>query len=213
MNYKAFACMNVALIGNEKASTTLAQGLALAGHQVYIGVKDIEDVAPDFLADEFDNVFITSIEDAAAAADLVIIATNPAQVREAAYMLDDVRNKVIIDAAYMSYDENAGYLNTLHAIKAITGSPYVVKCFNAAGFEPLPRAVRDEQAINMFVAGDNRKAKEVARLIARDLGYADCHDFGGSESATLLDEMAICYHHLAARKEKGEKIAIKIVRD
>ena len=213
MDYKAFVRMNIAIVGSEKMTATLAQGLAIAGHEIFIGLEEEEQIQLDFLIEEFDNIYLTTIENAAAHADLIIMATTPEKVREAAYLLDDVRKKVIIDITYMNCTNTEKYLDTLSAIKSITGSQFVVKCFNAAGFEPLPRAVRKDNAINMFFAGDNRKAKEVARLIARDLGYAECYDFGGSDSVFLLDEMAICYHHLAARKMQGEKIAIRITKE
>lgn len=212
MGYKAFASINIAVIGNGKMASLLAQGLSLAGHEVLIGIREDQSIQLDFVAAEFSNISVTTMEDAAVQADLIIMATNPSEVREAAYLLNDVRKKVIIDVAYMNYSDQERYLNTLSAITSITGSQLVVKCFNAAGFELLPKVVRKDNAINMFVAGDNKKAKEIARLVARDLGYADCHDFGGSDSAPLLDEMAICYHHLSTRQEQGEKIAIRITK-
>lgn len=208
MSYKAFVRMNIAIIGNEETSFTLARGLLAAGHHIFIGIKETEIILPD----ELGKAYVTTIEDAAARADLIIMATNPANVREAAYLLGDVRKKVILDVSYMSCPLSQQYLNTLSAIKSITGALYIVKCFNAAGFQPLSRSTGKDNIINMFLAGDNPKAKAVAKWVARDLGFAECHDFGGNDSATLLDEMAICYRHLAAHKEKGEKIAIKITR-
>jgi len=212
MGYKAFAYMNIAVIGNGRTAAKIAEGLALAGHEVFIGLKEQDDIPSFFRDEQFENITVTTIEAAAADADMIIMAGAPNGVREAAYLLDDVRKKVIIDATYMSYENEEGYLNTLSAIKSITGSPFVVKCFNASGFEPLPKVSREDDTIHMFLAGDNRKSKEIAKLIARDLGYAECHDFGGSDSATLLDEMAICYYHLSERKEQGEKISIRITK-
>ena len=213
MGYKAFASINVAVIGNGKTTSLLAHGLSLAGHEVSIGIKENQSIQLDFPESECESISVTTIEDAATSADVIIMATLPSEVREAAYLLNDVRKKVIIDATYMNYSKEEYYLNTLSAIKSITGSPLVVKCFNAAGFEPLPKVSRRDNAINMFVAGDNKKAKEIAKMMARDLGYSDCHDFGGSDSAPLLDEMAICYYHLSERKEHGEKIAIRITKE
>ncbi len=202
--------MDIAIIGNEATTVTLAQGLAFAGHRIFIGTNENEVEKLELLTQQFDNILVATIADVAPNADIIIMATTPDNVREAAYLLDDVRKKVIIDISYMNSPNSTNYLNSLSAIKAITGSPYLVKCFNAAGFSPSPKQAKND-AINMFLAGDNLKAKEIAKLIARDLGYAECHDFGGSDSASLLDEMAICYHHLLTRKQ-GEKIAIRITK-
>ena len=212
MGYKAFASMNIAIVGNGKMSAVLAQGLALAGHEVLIGIKENELVSFDFLLNEFDNIFVMSIEDAAEAADVIFLTASPENVRESAYLLDDVRSKVIVDTTFMNFANDGNYINTVSAIKAITGSPYVVKCFNAAGFEAMSNNRKKENTINMFVAGDSKKAKEVAKLLARDLGFSECHDFGGMDSVPLLDEMALCYQNLAVKQAEGEKIAIKITR-
>ena len=211
MGYKAFASMNVAIIGRGKTSAVLAQGLALAGHEVLIGIKEDEKISFDYLVDEFDNIFITSIEDAAQEADVIIMSTAPEEVRERAYLLDDVRGKVIIDTSYMNINTSADYLNTLNAIKAITGSALVVKCFSAIGFEPPANFLSNESKNSIFVAGDSKKAKAMATLIARDLGFGDCHDYGGDDSVPLLDEMAICYHNLSLVSQK-EKVAVKVTK-
>ncbi len=211
MGYKAFACMNIAIIGNGKTSVALAQGLALAGHEILLADNSGNtNVIFDFLADEFHNIHETTMEHAAAAADLIIIATAPEEVRAAAYFLDDVRKKVIIDTSFMNAESFDKYINTVSAIQAITGSQHVVKCFNSSGYE-LTGVGRSESTINMFVAGDDRKAKEMARLIARDLGLGECHDFGGTDSVPLLDEMAICHHHLTSEKDQ-EKVVVKTTK-
>jgi len=109
----------------------------------------------------------------------------------------------------MSYRGFSNYVNTLSVTKAITGSQYVVKCFNAAGFDQVFYPSGKHRA-DILLAGDSRKAKEIARLIARDIWYAECHDFGGSDSVALLDEMAICYYHLSSIQNKVEKVPVKI---
>lgn len=212
MGYKAFASMNIAIVGNGKMSAVLAQGLALAGHEVQIGVRDSERISFDYLMSEFDNISVTTIDNAASNADVIFLTSSPEHIRETAYLLDDVRRKVIIDTTYMNFNNYGSYINTVNAVKAITGSPYVVKCFNSAGFEAMSTNVRKNDSINMFVAGDSIKAKAVVKVLARDLGFTECHDFGGADSVPLLDEMAMCYQNLSIRQSQGEKIAIKITR-
>lgn len=212
MGYKSFASMNIAIIGNGRMSAVLAQGLALAGHEIMIGIKEEETIMFDFLLNEFDNIQVMDVESAAHLADLIIMATAPEQVREMAYLLDDVRKKVILDITSAHNSRFSSYFNTLSTIKAITGSPYVVKCFNTRGFEPGKRVAGKDNTINMFIAGDDVKAKATAKVIARDLGFAESHDFGGIDAVPLLDEMALCYHNLAVRETKGEKIMINITK-
>jgi len=213
MGYKAFVSMNIAIVGSGSVSGLLAQGLAYPEHEIFIGLKEEQGPAFDYLLDEFPNITVTSIEDAAEIADVIIMTSSPAEVRETAYFLGDVRKKVIIDTSFMNFTSFGNYINTVNAIRSITGSQHVAKWFNSAGFDSLTeKGVKKEEAINMFVAGDSKKAKEMAKLLSRDMGFAYCHDFGGSDAVPLLDEMALCWHNLSLRKEKGEKIAIKITR-
>ncbi len=210
MRFKAFARLDIAVIGEGRIADNLIKGLLLTGHHIYAGSVTTDPSAAESSAYNSDSVFHTSIDHAAALADLIIMTTAPEEVREAAYLLDDVRKKVILDATYMNCNSTGQYLNTLNAIRSITGAQHLVKCFNASGFAPF---VPDkDNAIHMFVAGDDRKAKEMARLIARDIGYTECHDFGGSDTAVLLDEMAICYHNLALHSGQGTPIAIRITK-
>ena len=36
---------------------------------------------------------------------------------------------------------------------------------------------------------------------------------GGSDSVSLLDEMAICYHQLGAAKEQAGELVVRIMKD
>src|SRR6202012_689917 len=84
-----------------------------------------------------DNVHTCSIEEAAEAADFIIIATAPKDVREVAYWLGDIRRKVIIDATANVSTEESERINTSAAISSITGSQHIAKVFNTEGYEQL----------------------------------------------------------------------------
>ncbi len=212
MGYRKFVSMNIAIIGLCKVCEALAQGLAFAGHEIYIGVTENDDTSKlDNLLDEFENINVTSIETAATIADIIIITAPADDVREIAYQLNDVRKKVIIDAC-AAPKKAIEYSNTVNAIKAITGSPHVVKCFNCTGYENLLNPGYEEEAIDMFVAGDSMLGKEIAKYLAKDLGFADCHDFGGSDTIQLLENMARCWQNLAIKQKMGRKIAFKLIK-
>lgn len=205
--------MDIAVIGYGSIATSLAKQLSAAGHRIFIGLKEGDFIPETAFQNLFENICIAeSIEMAAASSDLIIMATSPEDVKEASYLLEDVRKKVILDFSFMNFTHFGNYFNTLSSIKAITGSSFVVKCFNASGFDKARKKTSEDDSIHMFMAGDNLKAKAITRLLMRDIGYPDIHDFGGLDSVPLLDEMAICYHHLLARKDAGEKVGIKITK-
>ncbi|MES2702039.1 MAG: NAD(P)-binding domain-containing protein [Bacteroidota bacterium] len=198
MGYKTFVSMNIAIVSTGDAGDMYATAFAFAGHDVYMAWKDGEIPAPNPMLAEFDNVHVCSIEEAAEVADLVIIATAPRDVREVAYWLGDVRRKVIIDASGnidVPYNEA---VQTACAIGAITGSQHVVKVFNARGYEQILKPLFKGDAIELLMAGDSKKAKEITKILAVELGITATYDLGTSDTIPLFDELTKCWRSLAA---------------
>ena len=165
MSYKTLVTMNIAIIGTGKMVESLAEGLALAGHNIYLATKNEDEKINEYLFDEYDNIFLNTIEDAASNAEVIIIATPPEYVREVAYLLDDVRKKVIIDASLIPVERTREYIHSVNAIKAITSSPFVIRCFNCTDYNDLFESKLKNRTIDMFVAGDSKKAKAMARAL------------------------------------------------
>jgi predicted dinucleotide-binding enzyme len=203
MGYKTFVSMNVAVISTGQAGESIAEELALAGHEVLLGCINEKAFANKHLLDLYDNIHIYSITEAAAAADLIIIATTREQLREVAYWLDDVRHKVIIDATDTSAvpEPGAEYIHTVNAIKAITGAKHVVKSYNCTSYEPVLKSFFKGEHISMLIAGDSKKAKELTKILAGDMGFDNCHDFGSGKTIQLLDEMVQNWKKHAIREK------------
>jgi predicted dinucleotide-binding enzyme len=169
MSYKTLVSMNIAVIGGGRVSEALSRRLAIAGHEIFIGLKDGYGAIGNNLLLQFDNIHICSVEEAAYVADIIIMATDANYVREAAYWLDDVRRKVIIDATDFIPSLSGGEVNTVNAIKAITGSPHVVKIFNNSSHQNILSVLLREELTDMYVSGDSKKAKELVKILARDM--------------------------------------------
>lgn len=184
MSYKTFASMNIALIGTDVES--IAKKFAKAGHTVFIG-NDFNYTQP-LISTLPKNVTYTSIQAAAAVADVIVIATTPQDVRQAAYKLGDVRSKVIID--FTGYVEGTPQA-TAAAIRSITSSQHVVKCFIPTGYEDLLIPDINEFGADMYIAGTSKKAKALMAILALDLGYKKHYDIGGNGAITMLDEMTL----------------------
>jgi len=197
MGYKTFVSMNVAVVGIGKVSEHYAIELAMAGHQVFRAWTDPELLTVSVTEEEFDNIFSCDIEEAAAAADLIIIATEPKDAREVAYWLNDVRRKVIIDATADVHTDSDDATNTVNAIRSITGSQHIVKVVNTTRYGNLLQSLFSGNTPGMLVAGDGKKAKAVTKILADDMEILNCSDFGGDETILLLDEMAKCWNKLS----------------
>lgn len=199
MSFKTFVSMNIAIIGIGETMESVATRYALAGHEIFVAWKNDAALQLGSFLKHLENVNICSIEEAAYAADVIIIAAEPKDVREIAYWLDDVRGKVIIDASANFATAKLEGLNTVSAIKAITGSPYVVKVFSTRGYQELLKPLFAKDDVHLIIAGDNLKAKEATKILAKDLEIASFIDFGGIDSIPLFDAMTATWRDLAVK--------------
>lgn len=196
MSFKKLVSMTIAVIGDTATGYMYAEGFARAGHQILMAVPGKDNFDLPSSLHFFDNVETCSIPDAASRADLVVLATTPKQVREAAYWLEDVRRKVILDATANEHVPDNDLVKTACAIKAITGSPHVIKAFNTAGYEQILKPLFNGAHVDMILLSDSLKAKEIAKIMAIELGMTAFYDFGGSENIPLFNEMTRCWRNL-----------------
>ena len=204
--------MKIAIIGSGNVGTALASGLINAGHEVIFGVRDPQSVKSQKAADAIAGAALLSIADATANAEAIIITTPPDAVPELLGSIANINDKVIIDATNSVMKRAGNYPTALHAIKDLTGAQDVCKCFNSTGAENMANPVYGDVHLDMFTAGDSIKAKAVAQQLAKDIGFAECYDFGGDDKAELLEKLALCWINLAIMQKQGRNIAFKILR-
>ncbi len=193
--------VNIAVVGSGEIAALYAARFAIAGHEVFIA-PDNADKMPDSGYSSIENLHGCTIEEASAAADIIVIATAPKQVREVAYWLGDVRGKVVIDATANFITPAEEKINTVGAIKAITGSSNVVKVFSTRGYEKLLKPLIKNDKPHFVLVGENSKAKEVAKIISRDLGIAGFIDLGSFDSIELFDSLASSWKELAGKNQQ-----------
>ena len=191
--------MNIAVIGTNEAAQIYAAHFAIAGHEVYYACKEPEKRSENPVFEILENLYCCSIEEASAAADIIFIATAPKDVREVAYWLGDVRGKVVIDMTSNFIANNDDYVNTVGAIKAITGSSNIVKVFCTKGYEQLLRPLLKNDKVHIVLMGEKQKARQVVKIMARDLDIHSFIDLGGFESVHLFDSLTQCWHDLSKK--------------
>lgn len=209
MSYKTFVSMNIAVIGTGGYMHDFATSYALAGHQVFIAWKDVPGGTISPALKLCKNMNICSIADAASIADIIVISSLPKDVREIAYWLGDVRGKLIIDATADVSPDADEHVNTFGAIKAITGSSYIVKMFCTRGYEQLLNPLFGKKDTQWVLAGDSKKAKEAAKILAKDMDVHSFVDLGTSESIPLFDAMIKCWRDIAGKNPHKKKTAAK----
>ena len=204
--------MNIAIIGTGNVGGALAQKLIKAGHTVLMGAKFPWSEKSIKLAKNIGEKRFASIENAVKQSEVIIITTPPDAVTQIITQLGNISGKIVIDATNSIRVKPDNYPTAYHAIKAITKSDAVVKCFNSTGFENMLNPTFKGEGIDMFCAGDNKQAKQIAEQLSKDIGFASCYDFGGDDKVELLEKFALSWINLAIMQGLGRDIAFKIIR-
>ena len=204
--------MDIAIIGTGNVGGALAKGWAKAGHQIFLGAKDLEDEKAIELSQSHESISMHTVEDAVKAAQVILIAAIPQATQDIAKTMGDIQDKIIIDAMNSIGKKPEPYNNTFDALKVWTNAKAVVKCFNTTGFENMHNPIFQGEGIDMFVAGNNREGKKIARELALDLGFNECYDFGGDDKVPLLEQFALAWINLAIMQGQGRGIAFKVLK-
>jgi 8-hydroxy-5-deazaflavin:NADPH oxidoreductase len=203
--------MKIAIIGTGNVGSALAIGFAKSGHQVLLGVRNKNDFKGSDLANE-KNISVQTISEAASFSDVVLIAAVPQAAKEIAAQLGDMSNKVIIDTMNSVRVKPEPFSNTTEALMNLTNCKDIVKCFNTTGAENMSNPIYHGRGIDLFYAGDSEKAKKVAEQLAKDIGFENVYNFGGSDKFNLLEQFALSWINLAMMQGYGRGIAFKILK-
>ncbi len=197
--------MRIAVLGAGMVGQALAGGLTRLGHSVTVGTRDPEATlartAPDgmgnppfaaWLADH-DDVALTTYADAAAGAELVVLAGNGSAALDmlTAAGADHLAGKVVLDISN-PLDFSAGFPPTLFVkdtdslgeqVQAAFPEARVVKSLNT-----LTAALMVEPGLlgattTVFVSGDDAAAKATVTDLLTGFGHTDVIDLGGIETA------------------------------
>jgi hypothetical protein len=197
--------MRIAVLGTGMVGQALAGGLTRLGHSVTVGTRDPEvtlaRTAPDgmgnppfaaWLADHAD-VALTTYADAAAGAELVVLAGNGSAALDmlTAAGADHLAGKVVLDISN-PLDFSSGFPPTLFVkdtdslgeqVQAVFPEARVVKSLNT-----LTAALMVEPGLlgattTVFVSGDDAAAKATVTDLLTGFGHTDVIDLGGIETA------------------------------
>lgn len=204
--------MNIAIIGTGNVGGALATKWAHKGHRIFLGVNDTADFKGEALLNN-PNTTVHTIKEAVQAADVILLATPAPVAAEVAQSLGDTTGKIIIDAMNIVMGRGPeGFTNTSDAILANTNTKDIVKCFNTTGFNNMENPVYNGIAIDVFVAGDSVKGKEVAIQLAKDAGFAECYNVGGNDKFFLMEQFAFFWINLAMFQGQGREIGFKLLK-
>lgn len=163
--------MKIAIIGAGKMGSAFAQALAGTEAEVLLGVRAAAKASA--LASETGATVLTPNE-AAAQADVVILALFYSAAQEFLAQAGDLTGKVLVDISNPITpdftDLVVGHTSSAaEELQALAPTAHVVKAFNTLFAGLIAPAARTGRAVQTYVAGDNAGAvarvSEVAKLI------------------------------------------------
>lgn len=200
--------MKIAVIGAGNVGGTLAKQFAKSGHTVYLGVRNQNDEKVKKLISK--KITAHTVAEAAKLADVIVTAAYPTDTKQIAKQLGNVKDKVIVDAMNTFRGKPKPYKTTAEALLAYTNCRDVARCFNTTGFNNMANPKYKGTGIDMFIAGSTDKAKKVATILAKDVGFGKVHDLGGPEAFELLEQIVVVWVSLS--QILGRNIALQILK-
>ena len=204
--------MKIAIIGTGNVGGALATKWAFAGHEICLGVRDLTEFkGKELLANPLTQV--KTIQEAVAHSEVILIATPALTAVEVTQNLGDTTGKIIIDTMNIIMGRGPlNYTSTTQAILDHTQTRDVVKCFNTTGFNNMKDPKYGEHKLDLFVAGDSEKGKEVAQQLAIDAGFEQCISIGGNDKFQLMEQFAWFWINLAMFQGQGREIGFKLFK-
>ena len=187
--------MTTSIIGVGNLGGTVARHLVSGGESVVLAAKD--EGHAKALADELGpNASATSVEDAVAGADVVVLATWLDQTREFLPSLDRLlQNKVVVDPSNpIGFDANGQMFRTLPEGQSsgsvvaglLPASAHYVKAFGTLGaVEQLATGANHDPRIVLFYATDDDAAEATAQRLIKTAGFEPLKVGGVSDAGRI----------------------------
>ena len=197
--------MHIAVLGTGMVGQALAGGLTRLGHTVTVGTRDpqatLARTEPDGMGNppfaawqaEHADVALATYADAAAGADLLVLAGNGFAALDmlTAAGADNLAGKVLIDISN-PLDFSAGFPPSLFVkdtdslgerIQQAFPDLKVVKSLNTLTAPLMVDPGLLGEGSTVFVSGDDADAKATVTEILTGFGHSDVIDLGGIETA------------------------------
>lgn len=208
--------MRIAIIGTGNVGRAIASGLKGKGHAVTLGARD--PAASEVVAFAAANGAIAARPDQAAAqAEIVILALPWGAAEAAAKALGNLAGKIVIDcmnplgmvagalALTLGHTTSGGEI-----VQGWLPGARVVKTLNQVGAEIMANNAKLPQRPVMFMAGDDAAAKQAVASLLTDLGF-EALDAGDITKSRLLEPFGMVWINQALNRGKGRAWAFAAV--
>jgi 8-hydroxy-5-deazaflavin:NADPH oxidoreductase len=207
--------MKIAVIGMGNVGSILGRRWAEAGHEVTFGVREKSDTKTQAEAKAM-KASIGTVAEAAAKAQVVVLAVPWKAVPEALAAAGNLSGKVLVDCTNPLTQDLSGLeigttTSAAEEVAKKAKGAKVVKIFNTTGAPNMANPKYGAVSLPMLYAGDDADAKKVAAQLAKDVGFEPV-DVGPLTAARLLEPMALIWITLAIRQKWGTDFAFNLIK-
>lgn len=209
--------MKIAILGAGNVGGALGRGWAAKGHSIFFAVPDPQSEKVRALVKSIGaNVRAGSLQDAAANAEIVVLATPWEAAQNAILAAGNLAGKIVIDCTNPLASDLSGLVlgHTTSAAEQVATwakGARVVKAFNTTGAGNMADSHYSGGKLAMCVAGDDAAAKSAVTKLAEDLGF-EAIDAGPLKNARLLEPFAMLWIYLAVKQGTGPNFAFQLLR-
>jgi predicted dinucleotide-binding enzyme len=203
------AAETIAIIGTGQVASALGPEFAAQGHTIVYGSRnpDRDDVV-ELVERTGEGATAAAQADAAAAADIVVLAVPGGIAEEVVRQLGDLSGKIILDPTNRVGRSDDGWLvhdvpgkgSNAELIQAAAPDARVVKAFNTLNYRTMIDPESSGGPVTIPIAGDDEDAKAVIAELIEGMGL-EVVDFGPLRYAHVLEEMLIVWANARARGE------------
>jgi 8-hydroxy-5-deazaflavin:NADPH oxidoreductase len=211
--------MKLAIIGAGDVGGTLGAAWAKAGHEIFFGVTNPRSEKTQGLLRSIGSTARAgTAAEAAAAGDVVVLATPWPATEAAIRTIGDLSGRVVLDCTNpLAMGPDGLGLEIGHGIsggekvQGWAAGASVFKTLNTTGFKNMAEPVFNGVKSVMFVAGDDAAVKPKVMALVGELGF-EVVDAGPLRIARLLEPHAMLWIHLALNRGFGPDWAFALIR-
>lgn len=205
----------IAVIGTGRMGGAFGASFAKLGHPVIFGSRDPAGTAVVDLLGKVQGAKAATPVEAAAAAQIVVLAVPWSVAEETIKSLGDLTGKIVIDPTNalnftpagmeMAVSSSAGEI-----IQGWLPGAHVVKAFNTVGFFVIADPTVTDGPVASFIAGNDDGAKHRVSDLAAAMGFQPV-DVGGIKNARPLESMSILYMvpYLTGKRDAAFEWAVR----
>ena len=194
--------MKIGILGSGVVGQQLGSGLISCGHEVMIGTRDASKLV-EWIKKNPQRSFIGTANEAVKYGEKIFLATKGDVVLEVINQCDKEKfeGKTLIDVTN-ALDSSKGVPPKLFStqgnslgeqIQKILPRSRVVKAFNTISANIMISPKREEGEPDLWICGNDEKAKKKVDEIAKQLGWKSVIDLGDLSKSFLLEAFALLW--------------------